>query len=493
MSTPPTQGIRDDILGSAALRSFPEEEVGSDRGIVVCAGGPVMLVNAYVLVRILRDTLGCMLPIEIWHMGSGEMPEHVANLFTELGCDVCDAFKTIEQGDRYRPCDGWQLKSHALAFSRFGQVLLLDADQVPVVDPACVFDWPEMHETGAVFWPDLLDLAETNPVWEVVGLQPRNTQSVESGQVCIDRKRHWLAVCACDEINRRAETFYTMIYGDKDTFLLAFLMTDSPFVMIPHIPYQAENCLIQCDFKGTPIFQHRTNAKFTLNGPQTYSDGFQHATDCECYLTELVKVWNGRIYTPPSRSPNARRAEEVLIEASSFQLLLANGSTHCISLLPGHQIGLGRSYELANWHVADGEGRLELVLMDPRKPAMVLSSSGNGTWQGDRLIEPVGPVLLYPENPTDQSIAGASRWLRSLVKVAGGDADGLRTTLNLLGRADPGLTADLRQLAIELASVDPSTADILSDIASQLELPVTAGGGNLFGRSPMEPPLYRRN
>ncbi len=457
----------------------------------MCAGGPVMLVNAYVLVRILRETHGCILPIEIWHMGPVEMPAFMAAIFTGLGCDVRDAFETAP-GDGYLPCDGWQLKSHALACSRFDQVLLLDADQVPVADPACVFDWPEMREAGAVFWPDLLELAESNPVWEIAGLRPRNTRSMESGQLCIDRTRHWLGVCVADEINRRAETFYRIIYGDKDAFLLAFLMTDSGFAMVPHLPYQSEKCLYQRDFNGNPIFQHRTNAKFTLTGPQVFPQGFQHAAHCERYLAELGQVWNGRIYHPPVRSPGACRAEDAIIREGHFSLLVANASTHQISLLPGHQVGQGRSHELANWHIADGDDGLELVLMDPRKPAMVLAPAGNGSWQGHRLIEPVGPVQMYPADPANASPVVASRWLRSVIDAAAGDVTSLRTTLYLLGRADPGLTVDINLLAAELAASDAETAELLSEVASQLNLPMANAGGALHGRSPMVPPFYRR-
>lgn len=492
MSTPPRPGLQDDILASAARRSFPAADAGPDRGIAVCAGGPVMLVNAYVLVRILRDTHGCTLPIEIWHMGPAEMPAHIATLFTGLGCEVRDAFDVPGPGGGYRPCDGWQLKTHALAWSRFQQVLLLDADQVPVVDPACVFDWPETRETGAVFWPDLVELASTNPVWEVTGLEPRNTRSMESGQLCIDRTRHWHSLCVADEINRRAETFYSMIYGDKDTFLLAWILTDSAFAMVPHLPYQSERCLFQRDFKGNPVFQHRTNAKFTLNGPQVFPEGFRHAADCERYLAELGRVWNGRIYHPPVRSPDAHQSEQAIIETRCFSLLGPNGSTHQMNLLPGHQVGLGRSHELANWHVADGAGGLELVLMDPKKPAMILAPAGNGSWQGTRLIEPVAAVHLFPSDPADEGKAGASRWLRLLVETASGDAAALRTTLGLLGRADPGLTADLNRLAVELAETSPATAELLSDVACHLELPAAHGGGHLHGRSSMDPPFYRR-
>jgi hypothetical protein len=56
---------------------------------------------------------------------------------------------------KYPACvaDGWQLKPYALIHSRFEEVLLLDADQVPVRDPAEIFRWPQYLETGALCRP----------------------------------------------------------------------------------------------------------------------------------------------------------------------------------------------------------------------------------------------------------------------------------------------------------------------------------------------------
>ncbi len=56
-----------------AAGDVPFKGGGGGRGIVTCAGGVRLFVCVYVLVRILRETLRCGLPIELWHFGGEEI------------------------------------------------------------------------------------------------------------------------------------------------------------------------------------------------------------------------------------------------------------------------------------------------------------------------------------------------------------------------------------------------------------------------------------
>ena len=62
------------------------------RGIVVCAGGARMFLNAYVLVRILRETLRSALPIQLWHLGPQELSTVMRALIDDLDVEPVDAF-----------------------------------------------------------------------------------------------------------------------------------------------------------------------------------------------------------------------------------------------------------------------------------------------------------------------------------------------------------------------------------------------------------------
>ena len=118
------------------------------RGIVVCAGGARMFLNAYVLLRILRETLRCALPIQLWHLGPQEFSTVMRALIDDLDVEPVDAF-TVRAKHPSVLADGWQLKPYAVLHSRFEEILLLDADQVPVRDPAELFDWPQYKEASA--------------------------------------------------------------------------------------------------------------------------------------------------------------------------------------------------------------------------------------------------------------------------------------------------------------------------------------------------------
>ena len=69
-----SEGASDDrrALLRAALDApdpYPADRF-SGRGIVICAGGARLLTGAWVTINILRRTLGCTLPIQVWHLGT---------------------------------------------------------------------------------------------------------------------------------------------------------------------------------------------------------------------------------------------------------------------------------------------------------------------------------------------------------------------------------------------------------------------------------------
>ena len=61
--------------------------------------------------------------------------------------------------------------------------------------------------------------------------------------------------------------FYQYLHGDKDTFLLAALLTGVSLPVIEQRPFAGEGDLIQRDLDGDPFLQHRTSSKWKLYGP----------------------------------------------------------------------------------------------------------------------------------------------------------------------------------------------------------------------------------
>jgi hypothetical protein len=432
----------------ASLEPYPMGRF-SDRGIVVCVGGVLMFANAYVLVRVLRDTLQCALPIQLWHLGPRELSPVMRSLLEGLGVEPIDA-DAVRATHPARIADGWQLKPYAVLNSRFQEVLLLDADQVPVRDPTEVFRWAQYLRTGALFWPDIIDLNADNPVWTLCGLESRRCASLDSGQLVVDKQRHWTALNLTLHLNEQADTFYRLVYGDKDTFLIGWLLARAPYDLVPHRPFIDPRCLVQRDFDGAAMFQHRTNAKWTYAGPQIHIQNFVHEQACEAILRDLRRAWNGRLFYPPERSLAARSAEASLVACGSMRLILF-GEPDCeVEFLPGHQFGMGRGATLQNWYVREGRTGLALVLRDTDRDTYRFAPQADQRWSGRRLIAPQAEALLTPlantaPTPDDHGLIADLIAASGLATCWTQDAEAeLLVALRLVDRANPGVADRLR-------------------------------------------------
>jgi hypothetical protein len=257
-------------------------------------------------------------------------------------------------------------------------------------------------------------------------------------------------------LNERAEIVYRMIYGDKDTFLLAWRMAGANKAVVPHLPFRDQRILVQRDFDGLPLFQHRTGTKWNYQGQQYETDGFVYWDACLGFLSDLRAAWNGRLFFPPDRSLAARAEEDRLAAAGDLRLVHLGDHDTLVRLLPGHQIGTGRSIDRQNWYVDETDAGFDLVLHDGERLTYRLSRQSDGRWSGERLSLPCATVLLSEphtraEEPGD---GGGIGLLAEAVITASGyrsPADDaarrrLETTLGLLLQAEPGMAATLRAL-----------------------------------------------
>lgn len=287
------------------------------RGIVLVGGG-LYLAAVFVTVRVLRH-IGCTLPIELWHLAD-EIDPAARRLLRPLGIRCVNAdrvarrwpFRFLE-GHWWK---GWQLKPYAIAHSTFREVLLLDADCYPVRDPSFLFEWPGYRDHGAVFWPDLEASRGlfTPQMWALFGIPPEERMPLESGQLLIDKDRCRRELHLTLHYNARADYIYRQLWGDKDTFLMAWRRLGRDYGMMWPSSGFDTHTILQYDDRGEPLFLHRCRDKWRLgqedfptsSQPWTtnqYNPRLAHEDFCFRCLDELRAQWSPRPPPSPDKAP----------------------------------------------------------------------------------------------------------------------------------------------------------------------------------------------
>lgn len=255
----------------------------SGRGIVICGGGRY-LPCAWVCIRMLRK-LGCELPIELWQLRQSEISESLRSDLNDLGVRCVNAAEVRRQHPASH-LSGWELKPYAILHSSFEQVLFLDADNVPLVNPEFLFEIPQFKDIGAVFWPDFRNLQSDRAIWRICGVKWRDESEFESGQIVVDKRRCWRGLQLTMHLNENSEFYYQHVWGDKETFHMAWRILKQAYAMIPFRPESLSGAMCQHDFSGRRIFQHRNSAKWTLNDNRQV-EGFKREEECLGFLREL--------------------------------------------------------------------------------------------------------------------------------------------------------------------------------------------------------------
>ena len=287
------------------------------RGIVICAGGARYFPCAWVCIKMLRR-LRVRLPIEMWALNGGEIDPRIKELVEPLGVRCVDA-SGVRQRHPIRILDGWELKPYAILHSRFREVLLLDADNVPVANPVDLFESKAYQLHGSTFWPGLAPLRRSDRIWRICGVRYRRESDFETGQILIDKSRCWVELNLTMHMNEHSDFYYEHIYGDKETFHMAWRMLGREYAMIPTPAAVLDRVLCQHDWEGRRLFQHRYGAKWNLREPNELVPGFLLEDVCFDFLDELYDRWDGRIEpTVPSGIPVGRGADRVGARKTTF-------------------------------------------------------------------------------------------------------------------------------------------------------------------------------
>lgn len=346
------------------------------RGIVTCGGGIRYGACSWVLIRLLRH-LGCDLPIEVWSLDDEESDPEWEALVAPYNVRCVNARiapRPLLPGEHA----GWRLKSHAVLYSRFREVLFLDADNVPTRNPEYLFESPQYRLTGTVFWPDpeKFSTSVDSARWEVFGVPYRPGPDQESGQLLINKERCHRALQLCNWYNTHSDFFYRHVYGDKDTFRYAWHRLEQPISWPGR--YASEDLygtLCQHDFHNEVLFQHRFWKKWSLYGRNPRIPGFQHEQLCLSFLDELRRQWDPTSHLVGEAKPERSKQS---LAGRRFDVRVSGRNRWRLCLGADQRITEGRS-RLTNLWWQDGDA-LVLADVDGRYRTK-LYATDEGVWE----------------------------------------------------------------------------------------------------------------
>lgn len=345
---------------------------------MIVYGGGRYLASTYVTLRALRH-VGCTLPIEVWHIGAAEMPEHARAAFEGLGATCVDV-ESVRAWRLMHVVGGWQLKSFALLHTRFREVLALDADCYPAGrDPTEVFDWPEYVRERAVFWPDDAWHDISPQKWSMLGLTGTPPWSFESGVIAVDTLECARELALATWVNANASYYWRHFWGDKDSFLIAWRKLGRSYAQPPHRWKLCVHSLLQHDMEGRLMFVHRVRDKFRLPGT-TYDNTRQYRRECwfnpslpleqECF--GWLGEWKNLQLAEEDRELTAR-----VVAAHQFRYIHVGHRCALLALGADGSIVEGGARE-RTWSVRGGL----LTLWGDRGPLAILKHVADGAWCG---------------------------------------------------------------------------------------------------------------
>ena len=382
--------IRDDLPKLV----YPAERF-ADRGVVIAAGGPRLLINAWVAINMLRR-FGCTLPVQCWYLGSSEYDAEWARLVAPLDVECVDAHQVRDEHSGRWEYDharlfGWELKPYAITHCPFEEVLFLDADNVPVVDPTFLFDTPEYRQTGCILWPDFGRLGPKRSAWQVFGNIPyRDEPEVESGQIVIDKRRCWQCLMLCHWYMQNSNNFFFHhVHGDKEVFHLAWRKLDQSYAMTSRGIEALPGVMCQHDFQGRRIFQHRNLRKWKLSGNPT-TPGFLYEKECLEYLADLREKW-----FPAAAKRDLADEDRVAMDEliGRYRYERVGYDQRPMDLDAGGLIGLGASRCEAYWWC---QGPQLVIAAEDGSVTCRLTCNQDGYWHGRWENHERMPITLEP-------------------------------------------------------------------------------------------------
>ncbi|KAL9059745.1 MAG: hypothetical protein Q9162_001046 [Coniocarpon cinnabarinum] len=294
------------------------------RGIVIVAGHPKSIKRAKAILRSLL-TLKSTVSVELHYFGE-ELDDatkaellglyhHPDTLGTALYFnDLASSDQILKSTYNKKVKINYNLKTAAVVSSRFAEPLLLDADNIPAIDPALLWESETYKRYGSVFWPDMSRTRAEHPAWAITNTACRkNEYEFESGQVLVDKRKFFYHLQLAAFWGEQPYWHDTLL-GDKDLFRFAWhaLQTEfgTPRKWITSMGFLAEQEVygqVQLDYCGHTFAQHHPDARdgHLVNGVGQSGIAFFHGGTLKSVSAPLLTRLRenvGGIFTHYKRS-----------------------------------------------------------------------------------------------------------------------------------------------------------------------------------------------
>jgi FkbM family methyltransferase len=293
------------------------------------------------------------------------MTPEMQDLVRPFGVTCVDGYKVRQQFPS-RILNGWELKPYAIINSAFAEVLLLDADNVPVKNPEYLFNTAEYSQFGAIFWPDYGRLKRNNDIWQITQIPYRDEPEFESGQIIVDKRRCWRALQVTMHLNEHSDFYYRYIHGDKDTFHIGWRKIEQAYAMPAHSIFTLSGTMCQHDFNGNRIFQHRNLNKWSVSGNNARVAGFWFEAECLQFVSDLESRWS--VVPKKQLSPESAALQEQIKNQRHYMYVRVGYDARPIALLPGGVVASGKD---------DAAEHTWAVIGPPQNPRIGIFSGGN--------------------------------------------------------------------------------------------------------------------
>lgn len=314
-----------------AKQSIPPYPTGRfhGKGVVLCVTLERRgFTQLYVNLRVLTQTVKCSVPIEVMYWlqdgAIATLPPSVFKLLHSTFPNVIFTDLRTKELPKGLSMKGFQIKVFSILFSQFEEVMYLDLDNIPIVDPAFAFDLKLYKKNGAVFWPDRpgsyscrgeswtvfdLPVPEDYPI--ITGNitftegepNPKHSIEIQAGELLIHKKKSWRGLMLSAFVNRNHFFFNKrLMWSDKMSFGFAFNATNTKYALNPRFMYTIGKAVTLPN--GVPYYAFST---FGQRNPDTGELVWLHRVLVKFYDSYLFldsdpigRAWHHQVYLDPS-------------------------------------------------------------------------------------------------------------------------------------------------------------------------------------------------